>query len=146
MTDRPQQPRHDLASALAVGQGAFYLATGVWPLLHDRSFQKVTGPKTDVWLVKMVGSLVAVIGGAMLGAGLRRRVPAELRIIAAGSAAALAAIDVIYASRGRISPIYLADAVAEVGLVAAWGISGLGDGRPPQAEAVAPARNTVRVG
>lgn len=126
MPDRPQQPREDLASTLATAQGAFYLGTGVWPLLHDRSFQKVTGPKTDVWLVKTVGSLVAVIGGVVLAAGLRRRVPPELRAIAAGSAAALAAIDVIYVSRGRISPIYLTDAVAEVGLVAAWAVAGTG--------------------
>lgn len=120
--DTPDPP--DLASALATGQGAFYLATGVWPLVHDRSFQAVTGPKADVWLVKTVGSLVAVVGGVLLAAGLRRSVPTELRVIAAGSAAALAAIDVVYASRGRISPIYLADAVVEVGLVAAWGAAG----------------------
>lgn len=123
--DTPVPP--DLASAVAAGQGAFYLATGVWPLVHDRSFQAVTGPKVDVWLVKTVGSLVAVVGGVLLAAGLRRSVPAELRVIAAGSAAALAAIDLVYAARGRISPIYLADAVVEIGLVAAWGAAGSGD-------------------
>lgn len=120
--DRPGNS--ELASTLAVGQGAFYLATGVWPLVHDRSFQAVTGPKVDVWLVKTVGCLVGVIGGALLAAGVRRSVPTELRAIAAGSAAALAAIDIVYASRGRISPIYLADAAVEIGLVAAWGAAG----------------------
>lgn len=119
----------DLASALAAGQGAFYLATGVWPLVHDRSFQAVTGPKVDVWLVKTVGSLVAVVGGVLLAAGLRRSVSTELRVIAAGSAAALAAIDIVYASRRRISPIYLADAVVEIGLVAAWGAAGAAESR-----------------
>jgi hypothetical protein len=120
--DRPYRP--DLASALAVGQGAFYLATGVWSLVHDRSFQAVTGPKVDVWLVKTVGSLVGVAGAVLLAAGLRRSVPTELRAIAAGSAAALATIDVVFASRGRIFPIYLADAIVEIGLVAAWGAAG----------------------
>lgn len=122
---RPDSPtRPDLASALAVGQGAYYLATGIWPLVHDRSFQAVTGPKVDVWLVKTVGCLVGVVGGVLLAAGVRRSVPTELRAIAAGSAAALAGIDIVYASRGRISPIYLADALAEIGLVAAWAAAG----------------------
>ncbi len=38
------------ADALAVAQGAFYLATGVWPLLHVRSFEAVTGERrTTGW-------------------------------------------------------------------------------------------------
>ena len=127
--DRPATS--ELASTLAVGQGAFYLATGVWPLVHDRSFQAVTGPKVDVWLVKTVGCLVSVIGGVLLAAGVRRSVPTELRAIAAGSAAALAAIDIVYASRGRIFPIYLADAAVEIGLVAAWGAAGADEAATP---------------
>ncbi|MBV8580277.1 MAG: hypothetical protein JOZ86_06540, partial [Candidatus Eremiobacteraeota bacterium] len=38
---------------------AYYLATGLWPLLDMRSFELVTGRKTDRWLVKMVGALAA---------------------------------------------------------------------------------------
>lgn len=132
MTDPDRTLDSRYASALAVGQGAFYLGTGVWPLLHDESFQAVTGPKADVWLVKTVGSLVAVIGGVLMAAGLRRQVHPELRALAAGSAAALAAIDITYASRGRISPIYLLDAAAEIGLVAAWAAAGRGQRRSSQ--------------
>lgn len=123
MSDRHRISASRATRLLAIGQGAFYLTTGVWPLLHDRSFQAVTGPKTDVWLVKTVGCLVGVIGGVLLASGIRREVPVELRAVAAGSAAALAAIDVTYVSHGRISPIYLADAVVEVALVASWAVT-----------------------
>jgi hypothetical protein len=41
-------------------------------------------------------------------------------LLGAASAAALAASDVIYAGKGRISPIYLVDAVAELALATAW--------------------------
>jgi hypothetical protein len=43
-------------------QGWFYLLTGLWAILDIDSFQRVTGPKVDLWLVKTVGVLVIVIG------------------------------------------------------------------------------------
>jgi hypothetical protein len=106
---------------LAAGQGAFYAATGVWPLLHLRSFEAVTGPKRERWLVRTVGVLVATIGAALaLGAG-RGRIGPELRLLAGASAAGLAAIDGWYAGpRRRISPVYLADAAVELALAGAW--------------------------
>ena len=108
------------ADVLAVAQGAFYVATGVWPLLHMRSFEAVTGEKTDDWLVETVGALLTVSGAVMMMAGLRRRVTPEIALLAAGSAAALTAIDVIYTARRVIRPVYLADAAVEVGLIGAW--------------------------
>jgi hypothetical protein len=107
---------------LALIQGIFYLATGIWPLVDIASFQMVTGPKTDLWLVKTVGVLVAVIGAVLLAASRRRRVTSEIVMLATGSALGLAAIDLIYASSGRISPVYLADAAAEIGLAVAWAV------------------------
>lgn len=109
------------AERMAVAQGAFYLATGLWPVVHLRSFEAVTGPKADGWLVKTVGGLIAVVGGALLSGGLRRRVTPELVATAAGCAAVLAAVDLVYVARRRIPPIYLADAVTEGALIAAWG-------------------------
>ncbi len=105
---------------LAVAQGAFYVATGVWPIVHLRSFEAVTGPKLEGWLVKTVGAMIAAIGGTLLSAGWRRRVVPEEVALAVGSAAALTAVDVLYVARRRISPVYLLDAVAETALVAAW--------------------------
>ena len=105
---------------LALIQGGFYLATGLWPLLDIVSFQVVTGPKTDLWLVKTVGVLVTVIGAVLLLAWRSRRITPELVVLAVGSALGLACIDVIYALSGRISAVYLADAVAELGLALVW--------------------------
>jgi len=88
------------------------------------SFEAVTGPKRERWLVRTVGVLVLAIGGALALAARRRRVTPELRLLAAGSAAGLGAIDTWYAARRRISPIYLGDAALEAALVAGWIISG----------------------
>ena len=101
-------------------QGAFYLGTGLWSLVSIETFQMVTGPKTDLWLVKTVGMLVIVSGAVLLLAARRRNFPPEIVLLAAGSAVGLAAIDATYVSIGRISPIYLLDALAEAVLAAAW--------------------------
>lgn len=108
---------------LAAVQGAFYVATGLWALVHLSSFEAVTGPKTDDWLVKTVGILVFVIGGILLVAVMRARVTFELALLAVGSAVALAAIDVVYATNGTIRDVYLLDAAAELLLAGAWGIA-----------------------
>lgn len=89
----------------------------------------MTGPKTDRWLVKTVGVLVSVIGGVLVLAGRRRRVEPEPAVLAAGSALGLAAIDTVDAARGRISKVYLLDAVSEVALVAAWALGAQAESR-----------------
>lgn len=108
---------------VALGQGVFYLVTGVWPLVGIRSFEAITGPKTDRWLVKTAGVLIAAVGAGLTLAGARGRVTPELATVAIGSAAGLTAIDLVYVGNRRISPVYLLDAVAEVGLIAAWGVA-----------------------
>jgi len=113
-------PPTDEAVRLARVQALFYIVTGVWPFLSMRSFEAVTGPKVDRWLVKTVGALVAVIGCALALASRRRQLAPEVVLVAAGSAASLAAIDTVYVAKRRISPVYLLDAVAELALVAGW--------------------------
>ncbi len=113
-------PPTEEAVRLARLQAIFYITTGVWPFVSMRSFEAVTGPKVDRWLVKTVGALVAVIGCALALASRRRQLAPEIVLVAAGSAAALATIDTVYVARRRISPVYLLDAVAEIALVAGW--------------------------
>lgn len=83
-----------------------------------RSFESVTGPKVDKWLVQMVGLLAATAGVSLLVSSRSETVDEATLTLAIGSACSFAAIDIIHASRRRISPIYLGDAVIEV-LIAA---------------------------
>ena len=113
-------PDLSAADRLAFAQGVFYVVTGVWPLVSMRTFEAITGPKTDRWLVKTVGALVTAIGGGLMLAGRRRRTTPEIALLAAGSAAGLATIDIVYVAKGRISPVDLLDAAIELPLAAAW--------------------------
>jgi putative copper export protein len=100
-------------------QAVVYVVTGLWPIVHLESFEAVTGEKYDDFLVHTVGLLLFVVGAVLLQALRRRRESPELLWIAAGTAASLAAIDVTYWLGGRLAPIYLLDAAAELAFVAA---------------------------
>ncbi len=113
------QPSPRALILLAAAQGLFYVATGVWGLVDLASFQAVTGPKNDLWLVRTVAMLVLVVGSVLLVAAARLRVTFELLLLAVGCALGLAAIDVVYATAGAISAVYLLDAGVELGLLLA---------------------------
>lgn len=127
---RPVQMLHQVISTgnrtgtwerrLAIIQGSYYVVTGLLPVFYMGSFEHVTGPRSDDWLVKTAGGLVAVVGGALLYSGFDNGPSNDLKAIAAGSALTLAIIDITRVSRGQISRIYLLDAIAELALVAGW--------------------------
>ncbi len=115
-----------IGRATALGQGAFWAATGAWPLVHYRSFEAVTGPKEDDWLVKTMGGLIAVVGATLLAAARRREITRQTAMLGAASAAALALADVCYVARGRISKVYLLDVLAETPFLVGWAAFALG--------------------
>ena len=133
MTDH--RTPHDV---IAIAEGLFDLTFGAWPIVHLPSFEVVTGPKVDGWLVKTVGSLLTVVGGVLLAAGANRRVTPEVRALAMGKGLALAGIDFVYVSRKRIPPVYLLDAALHLGFVGAWALAGSVTRAPSGASAAAP--------
>lgn len=107
------------ARSIARLQGVFNLVSGIWPLADMRSFEGFLGPKTDRWLVYTVAGLLISTGVAQLSAADEPAVR-QARRMGVGCAATLGAIDIAYAPRGRISRMYLLDAVAESGWLVAW--------------------------
>ena len=105
---------------LLMAQGLYYLITGLWPLFAVSSFQFITGEKTDLWLVKTAGLLVAVAGAVLVRSALRVLPSPDAIIIACGYALVLAAVDIIYTAKGVISPVYLVDAFLEIAIISGW--------------------------
>ena len=87
-----------------------------WPC----SFERITGPKVERWLVKTVGALVTAVGASLALAARDDPGRAETVVLATGSAAALGTIDAVYVAKRRISPVYLLDALAQAALLVAW--------------------------
>ena len=97
-------------------QSIYYLLSGALPLVSMSLFESLTGPKTDLWLVRMV-ALLAVTLGVVLGlAAARKRIVPETIWLSVLAALSFATIDVIYVLNGTIRKIYLADAAIEVAL------------------------------
>lgn len=94
--------------------GFYYVMTGLWPVVHIRSFQMITGPKVDKWLVKMVGLLAFCSGVVFLYSSIGSAIiPAEIVLLAVLNILAFMMIDIWYILRKIISPIYLVDAVIQ---------------------------------
>jgi choline-glycine betaine transporter len=102
-------------------QAVYYGVTGIWPFVHYPSFEAVTGPKTDDWLVLTVGALLVVVAAALwLMAGETRRLSAA--VLAMGTPLAFIGIELAFALPGRIDRIYLADAAVQACLVVALAV------------------------
>jgi len=84
------------------------------------TFLKVTGPKTDLWLVKTVGMILVTIGAVLTLAYFNAEVNSSIVLLAIGSTLNLAVVEFIYVAKRVICPIYLADAVIELFLIAWW--------------------------
>ena len=104
-------------------QGAYYVASGMWPLVHLASFYRVTGPKTDDWLVKTVGVVTTAIGLALLAGARRSRPGGDIVTLAILAALAYASIDFVYGLPGRIRFVYVIDGCAQLAIVLALAVS-----------------------
>jgi len=97
-------------------QGAYFIITGIWPLLGMDSFLTATGPKQDTWLVEMVGLLSASIGITFIVSSLRRQKPPL--VLGYSVALSFLFMDLIYVINGVISRIYLLDGAIQLFFVA----------------------------
>ena len=106
-------------AVMARVHGAFNMASGLWPILHLRSFEWVFGPKVDRWLVYTVAGLLTSVGYAQWRAGSHQDWP-HARRMGVATSSTLLLIDLINVPRGRIRATYLIDAAAEATLLGAW--------------------------
>lgn len=100
-------------------QAAYYLATGVWPLIHRRSFEAISGKKHDFWLAETVGAITAAVGLTLALAGKREDASPEITLLGVGTAAGFAAVDFAHGLKRQISAVYLIDGVLQLAIIAA---------------------------
>lgn len=101
-------------------QGITYVASGLWPIVHLRRFEAVTGKKRDTWLVQTTGALIAAIGATLLVGAFERRRSRAVKALGVLSAGTLATADLVFVGARRIPRIYLGDAALEAGVIATW--------------------------
>ena len=106
------------ASTLRSMYGPYLVATGVWSLVHRQSFERVTGPKEDYWLVQTVGGLAIAIG-ASLGVAARRRAQEPATIVLGAASCIAFGLASVRAAQSE-SRVYLGDALLEIAFLSAW--------------------------
>ena len=104
-----------------LSQGIYYLITGIWPVVHISSFMLVTGPKTDLWLVKMVSLLAISVGITILAMW---RAKTRFTVLNYTTALSFLIIDVYYSLTDTISDIYLVDAIVQVLFIVPLALTG----------------------
>lgn len=95
-------------------QGCYYLITGLWPFIHMRSFESVTGKKTEHWLVYTVSLMLVSSALVFLYVGIYKHHSTEVLILSISNCLTLAFIDIYFSLKGIIRKIYLADAFVEI--------------------------------
>ena len=101
-------------------QAVYYLLTALWGLIDIDSFMQVTGPKTDIWLVKTVSVLLIPLVVCFAGGFFFNTNPLQVMLVALTSAAGLAAIDFYYTANNVIKWVYAADGVVQCIFILLW--------------------------
>jgi hypothetical protein len=110
-------PTPEKARKTLLIQGLYYVATGVWPVLHRQSFEAVSGRKHDFWLAETVGLVTAAVGLSLCQASRSKTPSPEAKLLALTAAAGFAAIDLRYGLTRRIPPAYLLDGLAQLAFI-----------------------------
>jgi energy-converting hydrogenase Eha subunit E len=105
---------------LAMAQGAYDMVGGLWPLIHMPSFEAVTGPKEDDWLVRSVAGILLVMGAVLMFDAFRHHVSHSVRIMAGGISAVLAIVALVSSLAGFISLLYFIDGIIHLSFALAW--------------------------
>lgn len=101
-------------------QGVYILITALWPIVNIDSFIYVTGPKTDIWLVKTVGGLLVPVGLCLLSFLFTNSDRVSAIVLGGGTALAFGIIDFYYALADVIPRVYLGDGVIEILFLIGW--------------------------
>src|SRR4051812_43345695 len=100
-------------TTVAYCHAIYFFVTGIWPFIHSESFFFITGPKTDVWLVKMVGLLATATAISITYALVKTLFNKAVLFFVLSISLSFAVIDCFYAFRGDIRTVYLGDATIE---------------------------------
>jgi NAD(P)-dependent dehydrogenase (short-subunit alcohol dehydrogenase family) len=101
-------------------QGAYYLITGLLPIVSMRSFEKTLGERQEDWLMKTHSAVMAALGGILIWAGLRKSKSPEIPAMGAAAAATLAVPETYYMARKRIQRNFLLDVAPQLAFIGLW--------------------------
>jgi hypothetical protein len=101
-------------------QAGYIMITAVWPVIDIESFMLVTGPKTDIWLVKTVSALLIPVSLSLFSFAYLELDAVPAYILGGLTSIAFIVVDFYYALNDTISDVYLLDGILEVIFLLCW--------------------------
>lgn len=98
-------------------QGAYYIATGLWPVVALDHYMRATGQQSHGNAARILGAVVAGLGVAMVAGVIP---PRARKWVGAGTAIALGAGGAYFAALGRGRPVNLTDAAIQGAFAIGW--------------------------
>ena len=100
--------------------GAHVFIGCAWPLLGNKSYQKIMGHKEDMWLMTATSLVFGVTGTSIARAAATDRITPEIAQIAIGASLAVAGTEIVNVARRRIPPTNLLDAAGHLSIAGGW--------------------------
>ncbi|CAN5374820.1 hypothetical protein BH11MYX1_BH11MYX1_02330 [soil metagenome] len=104
-------------------QGAYYVVTGLWPVVALDHYMRATGQQSHGAVARVLGGVVAGVGVA-LAAGLIP--PRARKWVGAGTAVALCAGGAYFGATGHGRAVNFTDAAIQAAFAASWLVDGRG--------------------
>lgn len=102
-------------------QALYISITAIWPLVHIDSFMRVTGYKTDTWLVKTVSVLLFPLMVLLYRSAVKSKpIPLTLSASVISGTAGLIIVELVYYFKGVIARVYFLDAIIETVFLLWW--------------------------
>lgn len=101
-------------------QGTYYCLIGLWPLIHPGSFIEVAEIKNDLWMAKIIGLLLMVIGVVLLYAWYHLQNANSLVLLGMASTMVCSGSDLYYFLNRVLPDVYLIDAMIQAALFNVW--------------------------
>jgi hypothetical protein len=105
---------------LLLAQSGYTLLTALWGLLDIDSFMAVTGPKTDIWLVKAVSVLFVSIALSLIVSFVFNPSDKSSATLAITVSIGIAIIDFYYSLNHIIRPVYIVDGCIQLIFFCCW--------------------------
>lgn len=112
--------RDTIITTVGVTHAAFFLIGGLWPLVDMQSFESVTGPRSDHWLVRSLAGMLIIVGAALIWSVQRGHIDHSMRGVAAGSSGMLALVALISGMNGPVDPVSVIGASLHGVLALCW--------------------------
>lgn len=110
----------DFLTGILFTQNAYILITALWPVFHMKSFLKITGFKTDVWLVKTVSALLIAISFCGFSYFFINGSYYPIAVLLCTTAGGMISVDFYYVYKKIISKVYLLDGMVEIFFLLSW--------------------------